>query len=127
MLKNQDSWKNITGPSVLLRVENLLVLAAVLLVYGQQGFSWLAFGLFLLAPDLAMAGYLVNKQVGATVYNAIHTHGLPLIVGVGGLFFDVPLLVQAGLIWLAHIAMDRTLGYGLKYGDDFKHTHYDHL
>jgi hypothetical protein len=28
-----------------------------------------------------------------------------------------------GAIWVAHIGMDRMLGYGLKYGDDFTHTH----
>jgi hypothetical protein len=27
------------------------------------------------------------------------------------------------LIWLAHIGVDRALGYGLKYPDGFKDTH----
>ncbi|HEY2386937.1 MAG TPA: DUF4260 family protein, partial [Candidatus Binatia bacterium] len=27
------------------------------------------------------------------------------------------------LIWLAHIGMDRLLGYGLKYPTSFHHTH----
>ena len=31
--------------------------------------------------------------------------------------------VKVGLIWLAHIGMDRTLGYGLKYPTAFKDTH----
>jgi hypothetical protein len=34
-----------------------------------------------------------------------------------------PLLLALGLIWLAHIGMDRLLGYGLKYADHFQHTH----
>lgn len=28
-----------------------------------------------------------------------------------------------GLIWLAHMGMDRSLASGLKYGDHFQHTH----
>jgi hypothetical protein len=27
------------------------------------------------------------------------------------------------LIWLAHIGLDRALGYGLKYPTAFRHTH----
>lgn len=29
----------------------------------------------------------------------------------------------AGVILFAHASMDRIFGYGLKYADDFKHTH----
>jgi hypothetical protein len=29
--------------------------------------------------------------------------------------------------WLAHIGADRLLGYGLKYGDNFQHTHLGQL
>ncbi|MCR4159401.1 DUF4260 domain-containing protein [Kerstersia gyiorum] len=36
------------------------------------------------------------------------------------LFFDVPGLIAAGLIWTAHIGFDRALGYGLKYGQGFR-------
>jgi hypothetical protein len=28
-----------------------------------------------------------------------------------------------GLIWLAHIGIDRALGYGLRYPDAFRETH----
>jgi hypothetical protein len=28
-----------------------------------------------------------------------------------------------GLLWLAHIGMDRAFGFGLKYPDSFRHTH----
>ena len=33
------------------------------------------------------------------------------------------LLLLLALIWLAHIGMDRLLGYGLKYSSGFKDTH----
>ena len=32
-------------------------------------------------------------------------------------------LIGIGSIWLAHIGMDRALGYGLKLEDAFTHTH----
>jgi hypothetical protein len=31
--------------------------------------------------------------------------------------------VQIGLIWTAHIGVDRAIGYGLKYRSGFKDTH----
>jgi hypothetical protein len=31
------------------------------------------------------------------------------------------------LIWLAHIGLDRALGYGLKYGSGFRDTHLGRL
>jgi hypothetical protein len=34
-----------------------------------------------------------------------------------------PLILALGLVWLAHVGFDRLLGYGLKYGDNFQHTH----
>ena len=40
-----------------------------------------------------------------------------------GWWQDHRLAAAAGLVWLAHIGMDRLLGYGLKYDDHFQHTH----
>ena len=34
-----------------------------------------------------------------------------------------PVVLALGLIWRAHIGLDRLLGYGLKYDDHFQHTH----
>jgi hypothetical protein len=34
-----------------------------------------------------------------------------------------PLIAAVGLVWLAHLALDRLMGYGLKYHDYFEHTH----
>ena len=47
-----------------------------------------------------------------------------LAVGVGAIvlyFLDGALAV--GLVWLAHIGIDRALGYGLKYQAGFAFTH----
>lgn len=40
---------------------------------------------------------------------------------------DKSLPVALGLVWLAHIGLDRLLGYGLKYRDHFQHTHLGRL
>jgi len=45
------------------------------------------------------------------------------IVVVAGLFLQDDLVIKIGLIFLAHSSFDRVLGYGLKYPDDFSHTH----
>ena len=47
-----------------------------------------------------------------------------LAVGVGAIvlyFLDGALAV--GLVWLAHIGIDRALAYGLKYPTQFEDTH----
>jgi hypothetical protein len=34
-----------------------------------------------------------------------------------------PLILSLAMIWLAHIGIDRALGYGLKYRTGFANTH----
>jgi hypothetical protein len=52
-----------------LRLEALGVLLAVLGAYAITGGSWLVFIGLLLAPDLAMVGYLLGARAGAAAYN----------------------------------------------------------
>ena len=40
-----------------------------------------------------------------------------------GVFAGGDLAVQVALIWVAHIGVDRALGYGLKYPTGFADTH----
>lgn len=105
-----------------LRFEALGVLLAVLGAYAATGGSWLLFAGLLLAPDLGMLGYVAGPRVGAVTYNGVHLYLWPallLALWAGGLAWAL----APGLIWAAHIAMDRALGYGLKEPDAFKHTH----
>jgi Domain of unknown function (DUF4260) len=82
---------------------------------------WIA--LALLVPDLFLAGYLRGTRPGAQLYNIAHSTALPAcMVGLGWWQIQ-PLVLALGLTWLAHIGMDRLLGYGLKYDDHFQHTH----
>ena len=85
--------------------------------------GWLMLILLLLLPDLSMLGYLAGSRIGAVVYNVVHSYLLPLILLMAALTGDRGQLLLFGLIWVAHIGMDRMLGYGLKLGDGFKHTH----
>lgn len=113
----------LSGPNLLLRLEGLTVLIGAAALYGYQGYSWWAFALLLLAPDLAMIGYAVNIRLGSLTYNLFHTYSLPVGLAVIGLIAGWSIGLQLALIWLAHIGMDRTVGYGLKYATHFKDTH----
>ena len=110
-------------PGLLLRLEGLAILVAAVLIYGQLGGDWLAFVLLLFVPDVSMLGYVVNARVGAITYNIGHFLALPLILGLLALAGGWLTGVLLALIWLAHIGLDRLLGYGLKYATEFKATH----
>jgi multisubunit Na+/H+ antiporter MnhB subunit len=111
-------------PKALLHIEGLAAFAAAIALYAYQGYSWWLFALLLLAPDVAMVGYLVNTRIGAIAYNLAHTYALPVLLGVLSLLADQTLGMQLALIWLAHIAMDRAVGYGFKYATSFHDTHF---
>jgi hypothetical protein len=61
------------------------------------------------------------------LYNLAHSTALPAAVAGLGWWQGRPLVLALGLVWLAHIGADRVLGYGLKYGDNFQHTHLGQL
>jgi hypothetical protein len=109
--------------SRMLRLEGLAALLTALLVYARFGQGWGVFLIAFLLPDLSMLGYLAGPRIGAAVYNSAHTYAGALACCVAGLLLPVPELVAAGLIWSAHIGLDRALGYGLKYPEGFAHTH----
>ena len=108
---------------VLLHLEGLAVLGASIYFYAFFDYSWILFMVLLFAPDLSMIGYLFNAKVGSVTYNLFHTYSVPLGTVVLGLFLSYELVVAIGLIWSAHIGLDRLLGYGLKYPTHFKDTH----
>ena len=111
-------------PAGFLRFESLVVLVAAVALYFDADYAAWAFFAFLLAPDIAIAGYLAGPKVGAMVYNLAHTYAWPVALGAGCLLAgEAGLPVQIALIWAAHIAVDRALGLGLKYPTGFKYTH----
>ena len=69
-----------------------------------------------------MLGYIVNTKTGALTYNITHHKGLAIgILGLG-VYLQMPVLELIGVIMFGHASLDRLVGYGLKYSDDFKHT-----
>ena len=125
--KRESPVARVLRPAALLRVEGVALLVLSVLLYRVNGGGWLMFGVLLLAPDLSMLGYLARPQVGAAIYNAFHTYAMPAVVGALGVIFASPLTVAVALIWFAHIGMDRTVGYGLKYPSSFKDTHLERM
>ncbi|MDP8911075.1 MAG: DUF4260 domain-containing protein [Actinomycetota bacterium] len=111
------------SPVLLLRLEGLAILAGALVLYFDRDFGVLLLVLLFLAPDLSFAAYLAGPRVGAAVYNATHFLGWPVILAVTGLVAVGETPVQLGVIWAAHIGLDRILGYGFKYPTAFKDTH----
>ena len=111
------------GLRLLLRIEGLALLAGAVALYSVSGGSWLLFEALLLVPDLTFAGYLAGPRLGAACYNAAHTTLPPIALGVAGVFLASQTAVAIALIWLAHIGIDRALGYGLKYDAGFAFTH----
>lgn len=108
---------------ILLHVEGFAVFALSLYMYWSNEFSWVWFLLFILAPDLSMIGYFFNEKAGAKIYNLFHTYTLSLFLGFLGWQLSNPTIFAVGIIWTAHIGMDRMVGYGLKYPTSFKDNH----
>lgn len=105
-----------------IELENIFVFLVTVIVYLMFGFSIWMFLLFLLVPDIFMVGYMINKEIGSKVYNVGHTYIVPILFALLYLIFNEGLLLQIALIWFAHISMDRSFGFGLKYASGFNET-----
>lgn len=105
------------------RVEALFVLLASIYFYHYLHFSNWLFLLLLFSMDIFMVGYIKNNKVGAHVYNFGHSLILPSVILVLGVAGPYRTFLAIGLIWSAHIGLDRALGYGLKEEKGFHHTH----
>ena len=110
-------------PRVLLGVEGAAVGGAAIVLYFWPGYPWWLLLVLALAPDLSFVGYVRGPRVGATVYDVAHTYALPVPLAALGLLADLEIAVQVGLVWIAHIGIDRAVGYGLKYPTRFEDTH----
>jgi uncharacterized protein DUF4260 len=114
----------VTGaPRIWLRLEGAVLLVGSLLAYSSTDRTWWLVPLLVLVPDLSMLGYLAGTRIGAYAYNAVHATPIPATLVAIGWWQGRSLIVALGLIWVAHIGLDRLAGYGLKYGDHFQHTH----
>ncbi len=112
-----------TWPRRLLQAEGACIFGATIWAYSRLEQSWWTFAGLLLVPDLGMVGYVANTRVGAVLYNTVHTETPPILLLCAALAKGTDRGVGVALAWLAHIGMDRMFGFGLKYGNSFKHTH----
>lgn len=111
----------------LIKIEGFMVLLVGIYLYFSTENHWALFLLLLLVPDISMIGYAINERIGARVYNAAHTYTVPLLLLIAGQLSSIESLTLISFIWLAHIGMDRMMGYGLKYESNFKETHLQRL
>ena len=109
--------------SIQLEEAGLCAIAVFGLYLQPLEFSWWIWIILFLLPDVGILGYAVNPGVGAITYNFLHLRIVGAAVLAYGYFTNSPYLTLAGLIVLGHSSFDRVLGYGLKYPDNFKHTH----
>lgn len=110
-------------PRSLLHLEGLAVLVGSIALYFDAGYGWVLLVVLFLAPDLSMLGYLGGPRAGALTYDVVHTYALPIALGVVGVLGNEETAIQVALIWLAHIGLDRLIGYGLKYPSGVRDTH----
>ena len=115
----------LTRPDLVLRLEAAAVLLAAIIGYTALHGHWLLFAALFLAPDLALLGYLLkgHPRFAAALYNGAHTYLVPALLALLGWRASIPHAIQIAVIWIAHIAFDRLLGYGLKYPEAFKPPH----
>ena len=108
-----------------LKLEELtqFIASIVVLYYLEVGIVWWLWPIIFLSPDIGMIGYVVNTRVGAWTYNFFHFKSVAVIVIACGYFLPSMEMLVAGVILFGHAAMDRAMGFGLKYPDNFKHTH----
>ena len=107
----------------MLRLEGLALFVGMTLLYWVWDGSWWVYAVLFLAPDLSMLAYLFGSRFGAMLYNAAHTYMVPMALMTLGFATAEPLVLSIAMIWLAHIGIDRALGYGLKYAAGFGFTH----
>lgn len=109
--------------NIVLKLEEIAKLFACYLISLKLGFSFWVFWIWLLVPDVSIIGYIINTRIGAIIYNIFHHQGLSLMICLAGLFTNSHNLIFTGLVLFGHSSMDRIFGFGLKYIDNFKHTH----
>ncbi|MGA0560533.1 DUF4260 domain-containing protein [Larkinella sp. VNQ87] len=106
-----------------LKLEEAAQFILSIVLFNQLPFTWWWFPALILVPDVSMLGYLINPRVGAWTYNVAHHKAVAIAFGIAGLWLNNPVLMLTGVILFGHAAMDRMMGYGLKYPDDFTNTH----
>jgi hypothetical protein len=105
------------------RLEGAALFIAATLIYFNDDLGWAIYILLLFTFDASMVGYALNPRIGAILYNAVHSLIGPALLTPFYLWSSEPWLLGLICLWVAHIGLDRALGYGLKLTSGFRHTH----
>jgi hypothetical protein len=106
-----------------LRLEGLAAFGAGLVLFGLSGGDWLFLIPALLLPDLSAIGFLGSPRVGTFTYNLVHNWAPGFIALALGMWLDsAPIQIVAAIL-IAHVGIDRAVGYGLKLPGSFHDTH----
>ena len=105
-----------------MHVEAAVVFVLALFAYQWNHASWLYFGL------LCLAGSFDDRLPGQCSYWRFDLQPdphlrWPSLSGSYSLETGHGIGLSIGLIWIAHIGLDRMLGFGVKYPTGFKDTH----
>jgi hypothetical protein len=109
-------------PYIFSKVESIVIAIFSIFLYIQEDGTVFLYFILWLIPDIGMLGYLINKKIGAITYNLFHFYPIPVFLILLSQVSTTLNLVLIAIIWISHIAIDRALGYGLKYGTGFKNT-----
>lgn len=104
-------------------LEGLVFFLVALYLYAENLGNWWIFVALLFLPDIAMVGYFKDKRMGAIIYNIMHNYVLAVVLIAIGSWIQNNIVLLAGIVLLAHVGLDRALGYGMKYATNFKDTH----
>ena len=110
-----------------LKLEEVFMFGLGVYLFSLLPYEWWWFLVLILSPDVGMVGYLFGPKTGAFCYNLFHHKGVAIALYFLGVYFSVTVLQLIGCILFAHAAMDRIMGYGLKYNQGFKFTHLGEL
>jgi hypothetical protein len=105
----------------------LVAIALAIFVVTTQHASWWQLAVFAIAPDVTLLfgagrdlepGQLHPRAV--PFYNAVHRLVVPGILVAVAFVLHADGWLAGGLAWTAHIALDRSLGFGLRTSQGFQ-------
>ncbi|OYQ38510.1 hypothetical protein CHU92_04930 [Flavobacterium cyanobacteriorum] len=109
--------------NTLIKLEEAAMFALGIYLFSLLHYQWWWFAALILAPDIGMLGYIAGNKAGAWSYNLFHHTGVAVLIYLLGIYAGAEPVKLIGIILFSHSAMDRMMGYGLKYEKGFKFTH----
>ena len=67
---------------ILIQIEEFTCFLGCMYLFSRLNLKWWWFPVLLLVPDLSMAGYAINTNVGAVLYNIVHFKGTGVAIAL---------------------------------------------